>query len=80
MSALRSAAEAALRWAEVWLPWSSVLERRDGKPFLRERSGSRGEKGVALRERGRAALGKPLLAGSHFLSRWPPGGLVDPGP
>lgn len=45
VSALSPAAEAALRWAEVWLPWCSGLERRDGKPFLWERSGSRVEKG-----------------------------------
>lgn len=46
VSALSPAAEAALRWAEVWLPWFSGLERRDGKPFfLRERSESRVEKG-----------------------------------
>ena len=46
VSALSPAAEAALRWAEVWLPWFSCLERRDRKPFfLRERSESRVEKG-----------------------------------
>lgn len=82
VSALSPAAEAALRWAEVWLPWCSGLERRgrEALPLGAFREPRR-EGGWARRECGWQLWESPASPGpsSSVVGHGRPGGPRSPG-